>query len=410
MSDKSNDKAHPKICILTDSFYPIVGGGEAHARLLAAELIKRKVMVFVLSRRRLKEFPEFDRVDGVEIIRVLPYGLQRLGKYYMLLPAMIRLIMLRKRYDIIYVCGLRLLGIIAVALGKMMCKKVVLRSESCGEMSGEFATLVLEKNKHELIVGIIRKMIAFRNRLLFAADKFLAISSVIKDEYIASGVNEDRIVMIPNGIDTEKYRPVDNEEKIALRARLGLPDKLVFVYTGKMNRGKGLELLLEVWVNIVAQYDNVHLYLVGSGDFQALGCENELRRYVEANQLSQHVTFTGYVENVTEYLQAADFFVIPSESESQCLSLIEALACELPAIATAAGGIVDVVEDGVNGLLVPVGDAARLQQTISNFVGQPEKARGMGVQGRINVIERFGIEKDIDDHLRLFKQLCNGAT
>jgi len=405
MSDKSGDKAHPKVCILMDSFYPIVGGGEAHARLLAAELIKRKVQVFVLTRRRLKEFSELDNVDGVEVIRVLPYGLQRFGKYIMLLPTMIRLIKLHNRYDVIYVCGLRLLGMIAVPMGKLMHKKVILRSESCGEMSGDFATSNLEKNKHTFIVGIVRKMIALRNRLLFAADKLLAISSVIKDEYITAGVNEKKIVMIPNGIDTDKYRPVGNEEKIALRTRLGLPDKLVFVYTGKLNRGKGLELLLEVWVNIIVQYDNVHLCLVGSGDFQALGCENELRHYVEAKQLNQHVTFTGYVDNVSEYLQAADYFLLPSESEAQSISLIEALACELPAIATAAGGIVDIVEDGINGLLVPVGDAARLQQAIAEFVVQPEKAREMGAQGRITVIDRFGVKKDIDDHQIMFNRL-----
>jgi len=239
-----------------------VGGGETHARLLSAELIRRDVAVLVLTRRRLRKFAVREVIDGVEVVRVLPYGFQRFGKYLMIVPAILRLLAMRDQYDIIYVCGLRVLGAIGVLAARFLGKKTILRAESCGEMSGDFVYASLDRKTSKVISKVIDSIISIRNRVLRSADCFLAISNVIREEFKGSGVDENVIVSIPNGIDTTKYCPVEKEEKNRLRRTLRIPEKTVFVYTGKLNKGKGLELLLKVWARVVGRCDRVHLYLV----------------------------------------------------------------------------------------------------------------------------------------------------
>lgn len=406
MSQRSCDFPQLRICILADSFYPIVGGGEAHARLLSAELVRRDVAVLVLTRRRLRKFAVRETIDGVEVVRVLPYGFQRFGKYLMIVPAILRLLVVRNQYDIIYVCGLRVLGAIGVLAGRLLGKKTILRAESCGEMSGDFVYASLDRTKGKVISAVIDRIINVRNKVLRGADCFLAISNVIKEEFKSAGVDAHMIVSIPNGINTTRYCPVRKEEKNRLRKTLGIPEKTIFVYTGKLNKGKGLELLLKVWARVVGRCDCVHLYLVGSGQYQALGCENELRCFVAEHRLETHVTFTGYVENVHEYLQAADYFLLPSESEAHPLSLIEAMSCGLPTISTAVGGMLDIVEDGVNGRLVELGDDKALEDGILEFIGHPEASKQLGIKARASVVERYGIGKIADDHIGLFNRLC----
>jgi glycosyltransferase involved in cell wall biosynthesis len=407
MEAPTSKQRHPRICLLTESFHPVVGGGEGHARRLAAELARRGAGVVVVTRRRSKSHAAKERLDRFDVFRVPPSGRQRLGKYLMTLPAFLRLIALRRRYDIIYVCGMRVLGVVAAVAARLMRKKTVMRSESCGELSGEFA---LPGGLPGIAAATIRLLLRWRNGFLLAGDRFLAISDVIRDEYIRGGVPRGKIDLVPNGIDTDLFRPVDAETKKALRAKLSLPDGPLFVYTGKLNRGKGLELLLEVWARIAPRKPAAHLCLVGSGELQALGCEEELRRYVTENRLADSVTFAGQVDHVHHYLQAADFFVIASEEESQCISLVEALACGLPSVATAAGGMVDIVEDGVNGTLVPVGDGGRLERAMLAFMEKPQEAEKLGVRGRETVLERYGMEKDVEDHMELFRKVARAPS
>jgi glycosyltransferase involved in cell wall biosynthesis len=136
-----------------------------------------------------------------------------------------------------------------------------------------------------------------------------------------------------------------------------------------------------------------------------MSCERELREFVKQNYLEETVLFTGYTQDVVSYLTAADFFVIASESESLCLSLIEAMSCRLPSIATATGGIVDYLKDGDNGLLIPVGDETALLNAMSYLVENEHTLGGMADTARQTVAERFGILSIANQHQTLFNSL-----
>jgi len=222
---------------------------------------------------------------------------------------------------------------------------------------------------------------------------------------LACNVPLNKIKVIPNGIDTNQFLPVTNQEKQVLRHNLALSDKYIFAYSGKLNQGKGLELLLRVGKEMASRYSRVHFLLIGGGGNQFLTCERELKQFVEKESMQEHVTFTGYVENVSDYLNAADFFVLPSESEALGISLLEALSCGLPSIETRADGINDILDAGVNGRLFDINDANGLLSIMVEFIADPKSTIKLGKEGRKTVIGKFGIKETVRKHQEHFISL-----
>lgn len=404
----------PRVCLLISSFYPAVGGGETHALLLSRALVDIGVPVLVLTRQLQSNSPTTETVNGANIIRVWGGKKPRLGKYFMLVPALLALVKNRGDYDVIYVCGLRVLGLVGVLASTLLGKKCVLRSEACGELSGDFIWSSPHSDQCRAKHGgfakaLISLLIRLRNCLYAKADVFLSISQVITDEYRHAGVPENKLVCITNGIDTERYVPVSAERKKELREKLSLPaDKIIFAYSGKLNKGKGLEFLLAVWRRLLAaQPLPVHLLLVGSGGGQFLSCEAELRAFVEQHGLAATVTFTGYVERVEEYLQSADCFVFPSRSESLGLALVEALACGLPSFSSRIGGIADIVTDGVNGWLLPAEDEESWCRALAEAAATAEGWSAVREKARASVLAKFSIGAIAKQHKDLFWRLKN---
>lgn len=393
---------NPRVCLLTDSFYPIIGGGEAHARLLSEQLIAEGTPVFVLTQKRMKQSPTFEMIGNIPVYRVAPKGKHRYGKYLMQLPVFLFLYRHRRDYDIVFVCGLRALGPVAVLVSRMLGKISILRSESCDEMSGGHII-----DSCSFMKPLARILISRKNNYLALGDSFIAISKVIKQEYIECGIPQEKIAAIPNGIDESIYTPVTSEKKNELRMGLGIPGGTLFTYTGKLNKGKGLQLLLRVWKRVTSERKDIHLMLVGSGGNQFLSCESDLRQFVDANKLGKYVTFTGYVANVAEYLQSSDCFILPSESEAHPISLLEALACQIPVIATKAGGIVDILEDHKNGRLIDINSEDQLHEAIINYLDNPQLYRQLSQEGLQTVRQKYGITHVAFQYQSHFKKLLD---
>ena len=398
--------AHPSVWFLISSFHPTVGGGETHARLLAAELVRRGWPITILTRRRDSAWPRLESVDGATVRRVGPGGFPRLGKYLMIPPALTTLLWHRRHIDVLYVCGLRVLGLAGMLFALLGRRPVILRAEACGELSGDF----IFNSPHQARVragGLVRVLLALRNRLYRRADRFLSISRVIHDEFVAGGIPPRRIAHIPNGIDTTAFSPVEPAEQRRLRTELRLPvGAFLFAYSGKLNRGKGLDMLIRAWSRVRAVHKQAHLVLIGAGGQQFLSCEGTLRGEAQSRGLAASITFTGYVSRVADYLRACDAFVFPSESEALGLALLEAMACGLPALASRTGGILDIIEDGRNGRLLPVGDEAAWAEAMIELLDQPEQRRAWSSAGLQTAREKFGIRSTATAHEALFTSLA----
>ena len=396
----------PSVRILIDSFHPIIGGGERHAQLLAKELRARGLPVDVVTQRSLRSSPRHELVEGIPVVRLGLANLGRIGKYAMLPAVLVHLIRSHRRGEVIYVCGLRALGVVAVVAGALTGSPCVLRAEARTELSGEYAA----GRKPGLTARTTGWLIKLRNRILLRATRFVSISRAITKEYLQEGVPPSRIVSIPNGVDVSLFAPPNLADRSALRVRLRLDRGSVVAYAGKLNHGKGLQRLLRAWQRLVPEVGDAQLVLIGSGDHQFLSCESELRSFVREHGLDEVVRLTGYVDDVQSYLQAADIFVFPSESEAFGLALVEAMACGVPVIASATGGILDIVEHGRTGWLVAVGDEEALVAAMRALLHDPESARALGRAGRQSVVERFAIERVVDAHEALFRSLSRQGT
>jgi glycosyltransferase involved in cell wall biosynthesis len=326
-----------------------------------------------------------------------------------MVPAAV-LALLREPFDVLVVRGTRVLGLPGLLVGRLRGKPVVLQAEINGELSGEaftWGTPLARSPLRELLGAAI----ALRNLLLRDAEAFVAMSAAIRDEFLAAGVARTRIHLIPHGVDITRYRPATAEERRALRARLGWPERgKVIVYTGRLLRGKGLAPLLRAHREVASQEAQALLVLVGSGEGQALSVEGELREMAAGEGLQGRVVFTGRTEEVEAYLRAADVFVFPSEFEALGLSLLEASACGLPAVASRTGGIVDVVEDERSGLLVRPGDVAALRAGLLRLLEDEGLRARLGQRARALACARFDSATAVARYRTLFAELAAGRA
>ena len=395
----------PRVLFLTESFWPVLGGGETHIRELSRRLVAAGFGAEVVTRRTDASWPAAEDLDGVAVCRVGPSGGGRAGKYAMVPRALVALRKAARRCDVLVVRGTRVLGLPGLVAGAWANRPVVLQPEVNGEMTGAVYTWGTALDR-PLPRAIVSGAVRARNTLLRDAAAGVAMSALIAREFAEAGFPPERVRHIPHGVDTRRFRPRDGEEeKAALRARLGLPrDATIVTYTGRLLRGKGLETLVDAFARV--KEPRAHLLIVGSGAGQVLSVEEALRARVAQAGLVPRVTFAGRVDAVEDWLGASDLFAFPSEFEALGLSLIEAAACGLACVGSRTGGIVDVIDDGRSGLLVRPGDVDALAAALGALVSDPDRRVALGAAGRAIVEARFDAELSFDRYRALFTDLA----
>lgn len=384
-----------------------------HAYNLARNLISKGLEVFVITRQTDLPSPDCEYVGNILVTRIPPRGQLRgrgwkaLGPILLFL-ARVSYLLLKNvgRYDVIMLSGLKVLPIPAVLVSMVARKKCLIRVESPIELQEEVTTESLRKMNLSRSSILLKLWRGIRNMLVRHADCVAAISLEIKQELIGIGVDPYKIRCIPNGVDTDKFCPVPKDEVLKMRQELSLPtDKIVFTFTGRLAVSKGVLVLIPVWRELMQKYGDIHLVLIGSGKGSHDSCERELRDYIEAHKLGQSVSITGEVDNVYEYLRASDVFVFPSEYEGFSLSLLEALACGLPTVATRVGAASELIEDHKNGILVNPNDRQGMQTEIEWLLNHRDVWVDMGRNARKSIIEECSIEAVAKKHLDIFMEL-----
>jgi len=403
-SSEAFKTTRPRVCFLTDTFYPIVGGGETYARNISGRLAALGMSVFVITRRVTADLKPLDQVGGVPVIRVGPTGMVRFGKYAMLPAVALQLIRRRRSFDILYVSNFRAIGPAAVLMARLLGKRCILRAGVCGEFSGRY--VAADGLLPSRALPWLAAPLALRTALLRRADRFVSNCESITAEFRQHGVSDSQIVQLPGGVDTEVFHPVEPVERARLRTLLGLPaDRFLVGYAGKLNRGKGLTHLMAALPAILRRHPNIHLVLIGSGRHQFLSQEDELRAMVRDASLDDRVTFTGYVQNVAQYLQSLDLFVFPTEHEALPNALLEAMACGLICVGSRVGGVPDIIEDGVNGRLIPPGRPEAIVQALCAIKADPTSVAPWRLAARRTAEERFSLEALAKRHYEFLSAL-----
>jgi glycosyltransferase involved in cell wall biosynthesis len=216
----------------------------------------------------------------------------------------------------------------------------------------------------------------FLDRQLIArgADRFVAVSR--EDRRKMTDIEQipaERTMFIPIGILPPRA-PDDRD----MRAELGIgPDVPVIGVVGLMRPQKALPVLLHAVARVRPQWPDMQVVLVGDGSERAMleALTNELG-------LGSNVRFLGLRADVADVLRAFDIAVCSSDFEGSPAAILEYMDAELPVVSTSVGGIPDMIESGVHGLLVPAADPAALADAIGTLLREPERARAMGRRGR----------------------------
>ena len=395
---------------MLESYYPVVGGMEAAARMLVRGLIARGIEVMVITRRVRGDLEKAEVGEGASIYRVSPVGTGHFSRWVMVLTSLPLLVTMNRRYDVIFVPGFRTLGISAVLVSRLLHKHCILQAENNGEMSGEFFAGGLERVHLPPSARVVKFMLAIRNAILRRADSFVSISLDIRAELISNQVPSDKVTLIPHAVDINRFQPAAGNQKVQLRQRLGLPQgKTIVVFTGRLVSWKGLPLLIKVWERIHHNHPHAFLLLVGSGGTDIYNCEDELKEFVRSNYLQDSVGLTGDVRNVHEYLQASDIFVFPTEKDAFGISLIEAMACGLPVVAARTGAIKEIVTPGQDGLMVEPGDFQQLYAALDKLLDDNSLAMSLGAAARRTAMERYSDEVIIEKYIEVFQSFSASA-
>lgn len=231
----------------------------------------------------------------------------------------------------------------------------------------------------------IEKMVIIR------ADAVIVVSSKLKKWVIQElNADEQKVFVIPNGIDPEKFRPFDAS---SVRSNLGysLNDKII-VFVKAFTEQSGIKFLIQSIPHIYKEHPEIKLLAIGGGPLF-----DELFREVERLNLKDQVKLLNSVPNekIPSYLNASDIFVFPSIPMSQAeetfgISLIEAMACGKPVIATSIGGPKEIIEGGTNvGILIPPNDPVAISESVIKLLDHPHQAKKIGENARSHVISRY---------------------
>jgi glycosyltransferase involved in cell wall biosynthesis len=219
----------------------------------------------------------------------------------------------------------------------------------------------------------------------------------------------DTVETIYNGIDLQRFDPqrMSPESREKLRAGLGIPPTAPVVgIVGRLVREKGFFELLDAAATILPRHPDTRFLVVGDvlpSDYDA--SKAEVLRHIRTLGIQDQIVFAGMVPDTAPWLHAMDFFCLPSYREGMPVSLLEAMAMALPAVATNIRGCREEVVDGQTGYLVPVRDARALAEKLLTLIENPAEARLMGIRGRERVKQHFDIRSVVAHQTEIYRRL-----
>jgi glycosyltransferase involved in cell wall biosynthesis len=212
--------------------------------------------------------------------------------------------------------------------------------------------------------------------------------------------------VMANGIDLTPYVPRSAETRARLRAEFGIPRAApLIVVVAVLRPLKGVDRLIAAMESIRTDHPAARLLVVGDGEARPALVEQ-----VRTAGLEDAVVFAGRRDDIPEVLAAADVFVLPTLFDALPTVIMEAMAARLPVVASATGGIPDMVVDGVEGLLVPPGDVGALARAVSRLLADRELARALGTAARGRAERCFSLTGQAARQAELYDHLIAAGT
>jgi glycosyltransferase involved in cell wall biosynthesis len=258
---------------------------------------------------------------------------------------------------------------------------------------------VMVDTLHSSSTGALGRKLGYRWST-WLPDKVTAVSRAVAEAHLAAAmVSEDKLIVLPNGVDAEEWRP-DPPVRPAVRRELRLDNEFLWLAAGRLDPVKDYPTLLRAMTEV---REPARLVIAGAGPL-----ENELSRLSNELRLEKRVKFLGFEPDVRRWMQAADGFVLSSRLEGLPMSILEAAACALPAVATDVPGTREAIIDGQTGWLAAAGSVCSLRDAMNQLIQtRPQERQAMGERARQFVIEHFSLDAVLDQWKGLYADLLD---
>lgn len=226
---------------------------------------------------------------------------------------------------------------------------------------------------------------------------FIAASEAIAEVLASDGIPRARIVTVHEGIDVERIARL---EPASVHAEFFLPTLAPVVGNiGALVAHKGHRHLVDAAAIVVREVPDARFVILGEGELR-----EALEHQVRHLHLERHVFLPGFRADVLALLKGFDVFVMSSETEGLGTSILDAMACGKPVVGTRAGGIPEVIDDGVTGEVVPAKDPKAMAKAIVGLLRDPERRARMGAAGLERVRDRFTVERMVSGTRRVYEK------
>lgn len=351
---------------------PTKSGAEFHAENHALQLIKRGHHVTIFAKKRMWATKARENINGIDLVR--------LHEPFRGLEILVRLFTTHRDIDCFYILGTPKFAVWTILFAHILHKRVVL-------------SVTIEEeifNPHD----------NWRNRIFSTCDHYIAISQKIKRGFVKkSGISEDKITVLGQGIDTKKFPMLTENEKRELRQQYDIADNaLVLVFCARLVPRKGIQVLADIWITIHEKYPDAVFLVVGGGRNDMV----ELLQRV-SEQTNGTLRVIGEVDSPTPYYQMADVNIFPSKQEGLPTSLMEAMSCGLPTVTSNIGGCEDLITENQTGFLVDKNSSQDFLNKVLYLFAHKEERERMG-----NNAAEFAKEKC--DYSRVIEKLENILT
>lgn len=261
------------------------------------------------------------------------------------------------------------------------------------------------RRNNEMIAGVLLRALGWPLRLVFtsAAQRhhtwitrwlIRQMDAIIATSDISASFLKVKSTVIPHGVDTDVYAPPI--DRTAAFAESGLPGRYAIGCFGRVRAQKGTDLFVDAMCRLLPRYPDFTAVIVGQITPEQMPFASDLKKRIEAANLQSRIIITGElgIEAVQRWYQRLTIFAFTSRNEGFGLTLIEAMAAGSALVAARAGAAELVVEDGVTGVLVPIGDADALAAALEPLMRDVTAATATGERGRARVLEHFSLDAE----------------
>ncbi len=230
------------------------------------------------------------------------------------------------------------------------------------------------------------------------ADYYIAISHKIKQVMVADGITSDRIFVVHSGVDLKRFEK-DNGNHLIAEFNLK-PDEKVVINVAHLAGHKGQKFLVRAIPRVVKKLPGVRFFIVGKGELLA-----ELKTLAASLGITRELVLTGFRSDVGAFYKIADLFVMSSVQEGLGTAVLDALAQGMAVVATACGGIPEIIRDGETGRLVAPADPGALADGIIKMLSRPAAAKAMADEGHKMVKNYFSIDVMVDKNIDVYERV-----